>query len=229
MVALYRNERGEDLISVARRPEPADFANVYEARISPVGGSLRLTPKPTQEQYRAHSYWRACLQQLHSAYHQVCAYSFIWIPTGYTIDHFRPKGRYQKLAYEWSNYRLALDFVNNNREKDSEVVLDPFVIQSGWFILDVATLWVRPEPTLAAPIRVRVQSSIDVLKLNDSRLVNVRFQIFRGYIDGVQHDKIESEEKYPFIAAEIRRQRIKTSAELRAEVAKARDYSAGWP
>ncbi len=217
MVALYRNERGEDLIPVARRPEPADFA--IKVRV-PGQTFLRLTPKPTQEQYRAHSYWRACLQQLHSAYHQVCAYSSIWIPTGYTIDHFRPKGRYQKLAYEWSNYRLALDFVNNNK-KDSEVVLDPFVIQSGWFILDVATLWVRPEPTLAAPIRVRVQSSIDVLKLNDSRLVNVRFQIFRGYIDGVQHiDRIE--EKYPFIAAEIRRQRIKTSAELRAEVAKAK-------
>jgi hypothetical protein len=79
-------------------------------------------------------------------------------------------------------------------------------------------LRIRPEPTLAEPLRVRVQASIDVLRLNHFRLVNVRFQIFRGYIDGKQRlDTIE--EKYPFIAAEIRRQNVKTSAELRAEAA----------
>ena len=138
--------------------------------------------------------------------------------TNYTVDHFRPKGRYPNLAYEWSNYRLAADFVNNNKGS-SEAVLDPFVILSGWFILDPATLYVRPEPTLSTAINVRVQTSIDVLKLNHYRLVNVRFQIFRGYIDGKQHlDTIA--EKYPFIAAEIRRQNIKTAAEVKAEAAK---------
>jgi hypothetical protein len=218
MVALYRNERRQNLIPVAPRPEPADFA--IKVRV-PGRDFLRLTPRPTRDQYRDHTYWRLCLQQLHTAYRQVCAYSSIWIPTGYSVDHYRPKGRYPNLAYEWSNYRLAMDLINNNK-RDSEVVLDPFVIQSGWFILDAATLWVRPEPGLAEPVRTRVQSSIDVLKLNDFRLVNIRFQIFRGYIDGTQH-MTTIEEKYPFIAAEIRRQRIKTAAELRVESARAED------
>ncbi len=131
------------------------------------------------------------------------------------MDHFRPKGRYPNLAYEWSNYRLALDLVNNNKG-NSEAVLDPFVVQNGWFILDKASLWVQPEPTLSAAILTRVQSTINVLKLNHARLVNIRFQILRGYIDGKQRlDSIE--EKYPFIAAEIRRQGIKTAAQSQAE------------
>lgn len=195
------------MITVQQRPEPADFAVKVRARGQAL---LRAKPYPTPQDYKKHSYWRDCLRQLHSAYGEVCAYSSIWIPTGYSVDHFRPKQRYPNLAYEWSNYRLALDMVNNNKA-DSEVVLDPFVVQNGWFILDAASLWVKPEPTLALVIKTRVQSSIDVLKLNHYRLVNVRFQILRGYIDGKQRlDSIE--EKYPFIAAEIKRQGIKTTA-----------------
>lgn len=200
------------MIPVRPCQEPSDFAVKVRAR-----GQLflRITPRPTREDYRKHSYWRDCLKQLHSAYGQVCAYSSIWIPTGYTLDHFRPKGRYPNLAYEWSNFRLALDLVNSNKG-DSETVLDPFLVQNGWFILDKASLWVRPEPTLPPAIRIRVQSSINVLKLNHDRLVNVRFEILRGYIDGKQRlDSIE--EKYPFIAAEIKRQGIKTDAQLRVE------------
>ena len=200
------------MINIRQRPEPADFGINVRSRGQ---AFLRITPRPTRQDYERHSYWRACLQQLHSAYSQVCAYSSIWIPTGYTVDHFRPKGRYPNLAYEWSNYRLALDLVNNNKG-NSEAVLDPFVVQNGWFILDKASLWVQPEPTLSAAILTRVQSTINVLKLNHARLVNIRFQILRGYIDGKQRlDSIE--EKYPFIAAEIRRQGIKTAAQSQAE------------
>jgi hypothetical protein len=217
MVTLYGNEGREAVIPVAPRPEPANFA--VSVRV-PGQAFIRLTPRPTQQQYRTHDYWKLCLEQLRHSYREVCAYSSIWIPTNYTVDHFLPKGRYPNLAYEWSNYRLAADFVNNNKGA-SESVLDPFVILNGWFILDPATLYVKPEPTLSTVIKVRVQTSIDVLKLNHYRLVNVRFQIFRGYIDGKQHlDTIA--EKYPFIAAEIRRQKIKTAAEVQAEAAKIR-------
>jgi hypothetical protein len=141
----------------------------------------------------------------------------MWIPSGYSLDHFRPKHRYPNLAYEWSNYRLAMDIVNNSKG-NSEVSLDPFLVTNGWFILDKATLWVKSEPTLADAIRTRVQGTINALKLNHDRLVRMRFQILRGYMDGKQRlDSIQ--EKYPFIAAEIMRQGIKTSAQLRDEAA----------
>ncbi|MGC2420967.1 MAG: hypothetical protein WA405_04875 [Candidatus Acidiferrales bacterium] len=200
------------MIQVQPSPEPADFAVKVRA---PGQAFLRTTRQPTRQGYQNHQYWRACLGQLHNAYGQVCAYSSIWIPTGYTVDHFRPKGKYPNLAYEWSNYRLALNLVNNNK-RDSDVVLDPFVVHNGWFILDSASLWVKPEPTLDAVTKARVQTSINVLQLNHNQLLNVRFQILRGYIDGAQ--KLDSlEQKYPFIAAEIKRQGIKTKAQILAE------------
>ena len=200
------------MIKVQPQPEPADFAAKVRSRGQAL---LRITPRPTREDYRKCPYWKDCLQQLHSAYGEVCAYSAMWIPTGYTLDHFRPKGRYPTLAYEWSNYRLAMDIVNNSKA-DKETVLDPFLITNGWFILDKATLWVQPEPTLAAAVRTMVQSSITALKLNHDRLVRMRFQILRGYMDGKQRfDSIQ--EKYPFIAAEITRQGIKTLEELRTK------------
>jgi hypothetical protein len=202
------------VIRVQPRPEPADFA--AKVRV-PGQALLRTKPRPSGDDYRKYPYWRECLQQLHSAYGEVCAYSAMWIPSGYTLDHFRPKQRYPNLAYEWSNYRLAMDLVNNSKG-NSEIVLDPFLVTNGWFVLDKATLFVQPEPTLTDVVRTRVQSSINTLRLNHPRLVSQRFQILRNYIDG-KHRLDSVQEKYPFIAAEIARQRIKTKAELRAEAA----------
>jgi hypothetical protein len=200
------------MIPVQSKNEPADFA----AKVRTPGQQfLRVRPRPTRQDFKGHEYWRECRDQLHSVYREVCAYSSLWVPTSYSVDHYRPKMRYPNLAYEWSNYRLALDFVNSNKG-DSEVVLDPFVVQLGWFILDKASLWVHPEPTLATVIRNRVQSSINILKLNHPRLVSTRFQILRGYIDGKYRLDVV-EEKYPFIAEEIKRQNIKTTAQLLAE------------
>ena len=44
-----------------------------------------------------------------------------------TIDHFRPKSKYPKLAFVWSNYRLAGQAINM-RKGDSEDVVDPFTV-----------------------------------------------------------------------------------------------------
>lgn len=145
----------------------------------------------------------------------------MWIPTNYSVDHFQPKVKYPNRAYEWSNYRLALDSINSNKG-ESEIVLDPFVVRDGWFVLDKASLWVHPEPTLSAAISARVQTTINVLKLNSYRLVNFRFEVLRGYIEGKQ-PLGSIEQKYPFIAAEIKRQGIKTAAQTAAEKAAAKN------
>jgi len=123
-----------------------------------------------------------------------------------SVDHFRPKKTYPHLAYEWSNFRLALDRINNNKG-ESEDVLDPFTVQAGWFVLDCASVFVRPEPALPQKVRDQIQRSITVLKLNDDKLVSARFTILRGYIDS-ELSLSHIERFYPFIAAEIKRQGI---------------------
>jgi hypothetical protein len=197
------------LIPVAPQTEPPDFDGKVRR---PGKAYLRINTNPTSKDYKnsKSEYWRLCLPELRSAYRRVCAYSSIFDPLG-TVDHFRPKGAYRHLVYEWKNYRLATALINNNKAQ-SDVVLDPFTISAGWFILDPATLWVHPEATLAQPLKDRIQRSIDVLKLNDDPFPGYRFEVWRNYING-KLPLSEIEDRYPFIGAEIKRQGIKTAAE----------------
>jgi hypothetical protein len=189
------------VIPVTAQPEPPDFA----ANVRTPGETfLRRVPHPTREQFKRKSFWKSALPQLRTAYNNVCAYSSCWVPNSGSVDHFYPKSTHPHLAYEWSNYRLAHDRINSNKG-DSADVLDPFHIQPGWFILDTATLWVKPEPSLPARIGAAVQRTIDVLRLNDDAWVQIRFDVFREFLDReVMLGFLQR--RYPFIAAEIIRQ-----------------------
>jgi len=199
LAPLRRNERSQNLIPVTPQREPDDFdANVRR----PGRAFLRINQRPSSAEFKKAQYWLRSLPQLRSLYGEVCAYSSFWVPLNGTVDHFRPKTAFPVEAYEWRNYRL--------------IVLDPFTIQAGWFVLDVATLWVNPETTLAQALRDRIQRTIDILKLNDDQFVNVRFQVLKSYIDGGGSLQ-QIEKTYPFIASEIKRQGVKTEAQKRAE------------
>lgn len=185
------------------RPEPADFA----VKVRRPGQTyLAKVPAPNQSQFKKHNYWKFALDSLKTAYGSVCAYSSFWLPSNCSVDHFQPKSLSPDLAYEWTNYRLANDKINVNKGNSIEI-LDPFYIQDGWFILDFATLWVTPEPSLSANIKKPIQKSIEVLRLNDDPWVKMRFEIFTSYLKG--DTKLPFLLKYyPFIAAEIQRQNI---------------------
>lgn len=192
------------MIPVAPQPEPGDF----DATVRRPGQAfLRRVPRPTADQFKQKNYWKEALPRLKVAYRSICAYSSCWVPRSCSVDHFHPKTTHPQLAYEWSNYRLADVKVNNNKGNSSQV-LDPFHIQHGWFILDMATLWVKPEPTLRPTVLSAVEATITVLRLNDDDWVQMRFEIFRQYRDG--GCTIAFLQKcYPFMASEITRQQIK--------------------
>jgi hypothetical protein len=191
------------VIPVTAQPEPADFAATVR---TPGQTFLRRIPHPTREEFRRKNFWRDALPQLKAAYNSICAYSSCWVPNNCSVDHFQPKSTHPHLAYEWSNYRLAHDRINSNKG-DSTDVLDPFHIQLGWFILDTASLWVKPEPSLPQNILDAVQRTIDVLRLNDDTWVEMRFAVFREYLDReIMLGFVER--RYPFIAAEINRQGV---------------------
>jgi hypothetical protein len=192
------------VIPVAPRPEPPNFAADVRA---PGQAFLRGVPSPNALQFKKNNYWKAALPPLVVAYRGICAYSALWAPTQCTVDHYLPKSTHPHLAYEWTNYRLALDKINNNKG-DSPDVLDPFNIQPGWFILDLATLWVAAEPSLPAPVSTAVLTTIGILKLNDDPWVQIRFEVLRSYLDR-EVTLAFLEKKYPFIAAEVQRQNIR--------------------
>jgi hypothetical protein len=191
------------LIPVAPKPEPASF----NAKVRTPGQAfLAAVPAPTSKQFKKKQLWKAALPEMKTAYNSICAYSSCWMPGNCSVDHFHPKSARPDLAYEWTNYRLAHDKINMNKG-DSTDVLDPFTIQAGWFVLDVATLWVRPEPALQANVKTAVQKTIDVLKLNEDQWVQMRFAIFSSYLNR-ELALTYLQRTYPFIAAEIQRQGV---------------------
>jgi hypothetical protein len=154
------------VIHVAPSPEPTDF----DEKVRKPGRKFLLgCPNPTQKQWNTHSYWRRILQSLHSKYRGICGYSCHWIPydTGAdTVEHFKPKSKYPREAYEWLNYRLVCQLLNS-RKGDEEQILDPFLIQNGWFIIEFPALLVKPAPGLKKSLHECVKKTCDMLGLND--------------------------------------------------------------
>jgi hypothetical protein len=144
---------------------------------------------------------------MRKAYRGICAYSGIWVPTNPTVDHYVPKSLRPDLAYEWSNYRLALDKINNYKSDYTEVT-DPFAIEDGWFVLDFDTFFVLPSDGLESDMKRQVQNTIYILRLNrDDAFVNYRFDIIREYAQGgLSLSYLQT--YYPFIAKELSRQNL---------------------
>lgn len=209
------------MIKVLPAPKP-DFFDIKVKK--PGCAFLRKHPKPTQQQWNSHSYWRRTLFALHQRYNGICAYSCHWIPydTGEdTVEHFKPKSKYPNHAYEWTNYRLVCQLLNSRKGK--KVVIDPFQMTTGWFVIDFPSLMVRPADGLVATIRKRVESTCIVLGLNEENTCMLMRQEFviEYCLGNINYTHIEK--RAPFLALEMKRQgyddldKIKTVMSCRAE------------
>lgn len=155
------------MIRVNEQPEPAEFDALVR---QPGLLFLAKYPSPTSKDYESpNNYWTNVLFKMRTAYGWVCAYCCEYIPYGTQIDHFWPKSKPDyKLAYEWSNYRLACGIVNSR--KGVKTILDPFTIQDGWFRMQFTSLQIVPAPESILPptvTREQIQYAITELKLND--------------------------------------------------------------
>lgn len=123
------------MIPVAPQPEPQGFDSGVRQR-----GKSFLAANPGAT--KLPNYWKNTATDLYTAYKGICASTCMYFVAPGSVDHFVPKSRRPDLAYEWSNYRLALPQVNSYKG-DSVDVLDPFVVPEGWFILDFPSCLVR--------------------------------------------------------------------------------------
>jgi hypothetical protein len=195
------------MIHIGPKEEPEKFSSRVRAKGERF---LRGNPSPTSKQWRAHRYWLEVSSDLHEAYSGICAYSCHWIPydTGAdTVEHFRPKDVYPSEAYEWNNYRLVCATLNG-RKGTHEDVLDPFLIEDGWFVLDFPSMLVKPRASLASAERKRVQATIARLGLNDEgTCLKSRVKWLRDYcLNGITLDYLRRHA--PFIVAELERQSL---------------------
>ncbi len=196
------------MIPVRLQPEPARFHalvrqkglrwlkmhNIPLDRRLPVGTQI----KPC---------WRACLNDLHTAYAGVCAYLCVYIERevgGATVDHYVAKSRRADLAYEWDNYRLASARMNS-RKRDYSTVLDPFTLKADTFRLELVTGRVYANPDLKKVRFDRAKKTIERLGLDSSgfRMMRVRHYFNyreKGYPAGYLL------EYSPFVYVEAKRQ-----------------------
>lgn len=196
------------MIPLKLMPEPEDF----DKNVRQKGAAFLISkPNPSSKDFSGRDFWKKAAHSLHSSYKAICAYSCISLPTAPgAVDHFLPKSKYPKLAYEWSNYRLCLDKINQYKGS-ADNICDPFTIKPGWFVLDFPSCLVKAGENLDPDIKEKVENTIKVLKLNaDEGLVDNRLGIIMDLIDG-HVDMHFIEKRYPFIAYEIKRHGIEDS------------------
>ena len=192
------------MIPVSPQPEYPAFDNVVR---QPGLTFLRRNPNPTTKQFRRHNYWKKAAGNLYTAYSGLCAYTSLHLAELESVDHFLPKAKYPRLAYEWDNFRVARRKINS-RKGDTERILDPFRVRIGWFVLDFPSCLVRAGTGIGREIEKKVNLTIDILQLNnDDMLVQERCNWLVYLADG--EITIEFLDRcYPFLSAEIRRQGI---------------------
>jgi hypothetical protein len=188
------------MIPVREQAEPANFGVLVRA---PGEAFLRTNRSPKRADFSRHDYWRRALPDMKSKYSSTCAYSAMPVIGDASIDHFLPKTIYPVQAYMWSNYRLCMASLNGKKGND-QTVLDPFSIQPNWFHLDLASLFVQPNPDAPRIVQPRIRRTIDVLGLNSTTLITARFNIYAAYLRNGDLDFLT--EFYPFIAVEVTRQ-----------------------
>lgn len=197
------------MIFVQEQAEPADFH--IKVR-KPGQAFLKTNSTPSNKDYKPHRYWKEI--DLHTAYGGICAYSAHWIPPRGTVDHYIPKSAKSDLAYEWSNYRLCTEKLNNY--KDSKLdVMDPFSVKSGWFVIDFDTFFIEPQDGLPEYIKTAVSNTIKRLRLNDDDdLVQGRANTVSLYSNGdVPFEFLLR--RYPFLARELERQGLREAIKAR--------------
>lgn len=171
----------------------------------------RVEDIPVAELEKSH-YWTRALPQLMTLYRSTCAYLGMRIHPwegGQTVDHFVPKSVDRKLAYEWSNLRLASRPMNTNKNEATDI-LDPCVIEDGWFVLKISNFEVDANPNLKdLNLRKQIRHTIKRLGLNETIYCDTRQHYHDRYL-GLTGDEPFPlswlEEECPFVASELRRQ-----------------------
>jgi hypothetical protein len=200
------------MIQIPQFRPPANFDNQVR---NPGLRFLRRTPRPTNDQWGKHNFWRYAHDDLYNLYHGICAYCASWTPRGKgtnspdkmtSIDHFVPKSHVPTLAYEWSNYRLCRARINASKGERTDII-DPFQIHGDWFIIDFYTFLISANGGLPPLIETNIENTITALELNHNDFVEQRIDVIKGYSLGLLNFG-QVQEKFPFIAYEMTRQRF---------------------
>ena len=140
-----------------------------------IPGRKWLAEHPDYE--RPQDYWTAFEPDLRRAFNEMCGWCAMFIMRG-QIDHFIPVATLRKtgqddLAYEWKNFRY-IDAWINQKKREAEV-LDPFLVQPGWFEITLPSLQLLPTEQIPKDFQEIAVFTLKRLGLQDHEVV-VRYR-----------------------------------------------------
>lgn len=211
------------MIHVARADPPAEFEDlvarpgqnalyelVNDPRAAVRRGRKRKPIASSINQIPAHAlpdYWTRALPQMCAAYNRICSYLGLLILPGTgvpEVDHFKPKHKYQQLAYKWDNYRLSCKLANTFKD-DHEDVVDPFILEADCFGMNLFSGQVYAL-TADADLRPLLEKTIIRLHLNaEPTFVSLRLRYIDDYFNRDITFRVLQRDA-PFVAREIERQ-----------------------
>jgi hypothetical protein len=163
------------MIPVARVPEPLDF----NARVRRPGQEW-LSRNPHAE--RPRDLWSPFRARLMEGFKNRCGYTAMWDLNG-TVDHFRSIKRDRSLAYEWSNYRYASQWLNSS--KRAVEVLDPHEVGEGWFEILLPSLQLVMTSKVPLEARPLAEATLRALPIvHDERILRQRRAWYAEYQAG---------------------------------------------
>jgi hypothetical protein len=185
----------------------------YEPKVRIPGEAfLALHPSPSRSEFNRNDFWKEIHDEMYDAYGGICMYCASWTPRTpkgasfiqTSIDHFKPKGLYPKLAYEWANFRLCRNDINTNKGQDLYIP-DPFEIQNDWFVIDFTTWRVVPSENAPDDVRHRIRSAFVRLGINEDAYIEERQNATAIYVYR-PGERLQLRTLYPFLSAELARQ-----------------------
>jgi hypothetical protein len=191
------------VIHFARPSEPAGFDEHVRQRgarwLAAHQGAAR--PKDLWSPYRA---------DLALAFGDLCAYTCMFEPVG-TVDHFVGWRADPSLAYEWSNYRFAAQWVNSSKQ-DAGGLLDPFAVLDGWFEVTLPSLQLVVTDCVPPAIRPQAEWTVSRLHLRDDE--RVLRQRSHWYAEYQRTRDIEALRRYaPLIARAVEKAHVLQASE----------------
>lgn len=163
------------MIPVSPVPEPVSFDAACRQP-----GNAWLQRNPGAE--RPHDYWSAFRADLAAGFGNRCGYSAMYEPSG-TIDHYESHRDCPAKTYEWSNYRFAAQWLNSSKKKQR--VIDPYVVEDGWFEIQLPSLQLIATdriPLALRPLVDQMKRSFPIF--HDERILKQRRQWYRLYQEG---------------------------------------------
>ncbi len=165
------------MIRVARVAAPTEFR--LRCRTP---GEAWLAANPDAK--RPRDYWSQFKPHLADGFSNRCGYSAMYEPVG-SVDHFKSWDNHPELAYDWTNFRYAAEWMNKSKQTADEDVLDPYEVQEGWFEITLPDLQLRVTDRVPAARRARATYTLTRLHLrDDERVIRQRRQWYEMFQTG---------------------------------------------